>query len=777
MDMKGCPDVPVLSRLPWRQLLGFGSLLLLAMPLFVRAQDSVFQYAVFYDGLLEFSSSATMTVEGRVHANSNIYYGTYSTAWVTFNGDVSATGSITNKPNNGQTYPAPANTTFNAAVNEFVSKVGIAGAVSNLHALIDMPTEGESQTSTLGQFRLFNQSQVVLLVSNTSVTAYLRASPGIGQHPAADPSPIILNTSTNAIALRSLFPFLSITATFYDQRESNVNHTAQIDIGKYRQWLLTNSLVAAKFPPGSGVYPTLLYVADNRTVASDQMTAVRLTNGLVLPENGGQGWTVVTPNPLYVWGNYNCTNQIYLGTTNTSATVPAALISDALTLLSSAWRDSTSSSSVGTSRNASLSNTVNAAILTGDVPSTGTSYTAYSGGVQNLPRLLEDWTGCDLWLNTSIVRLFASTKATGRFQLVGIYYFAPIRHFSFDQNYLDAAKLPPGSPPITPPPVITDQPHDVTAPPGGTVIFTVTVGDDSPLSYQWIHNGTNIAFTQTNHLILNNVQTNMAGTYAVTVRSLPGVFTLSSNAVLTIDPRLYLTIPDHAMEGAGVLTNAGCVSVAGPLTSALSVSLSHSDGTPRLSLPHYVTIGSGQSNVFFDVTILGDSFNDVTNAKVVRASASGYISATNRMTIYDDDPCWFRLSPIPGHLTVGVPFEVSIMAIDPYGGFQSNYNAVARLYISDAGGNTLESTAEYLKDTGNFTNGIWSGLVTINTPTNGVIVAAVDYVTTNWGGSGLIDVTYAAQVGPLAVSLENSSLQFDIAVCWASITAWKRPPT
>jgi hypothetical protein len=122
-------------------------------------------------------------------------------------------------------------------------------------------------------------------------------------------------------------------------------------------------------------------------------------------------------------------------------------MSDALTILSGAWNDSKSSSSY-TGRPAS-DTTVNAAILTGVVPSTGTSSTQFSGGVHNLPRLLEDWNSPStrtLWLNTSIMNLFNSKIATHQFVNPGTYYDPPTRKFSYDLNFLDPAKQPPGVP-------------------------------------------------------------------------------------------------------------------------------------------------------------------------------------------------------------------------------------------------------------------------------------------------------------------------------------------
>jgi hypothetical protein len=68
--------------------------------------------------------------------------------------------------------------------------------------------------------------------------------------------------------------------------------------------------------------------------------------------------------------------------------------------------------------------------------------------VMNLPRLLEDWqTGSKvLTLNTSIVNLYNSAMATSQFQNPGHYYNAPTRQISFDNNFMNYAKQPPGTP-------------------------------------------------------------------------------------------------------------------------------------------------------------------------------------------------------------------------------------------------------------------------------------------------------------------------------------------
>lgn len=403
------------------------------------------QWAIFANSLLEFSTCATMTVNGRVHANGPIYVGAGSGATLTFNNTVTSTATISAPNNNGQSWGNNWLTTFNGAppYTTNVPTVNVSINMTNTHSLIELPPAGESPTSTQGQQRLCNLAQVVISVTNTQATITIQNSIN-GNVPGADPSPTVISNTLTGIVTNA--PFLSLTNTFVDQREaSKTNLVTQIDVGKYATWISTNSSVLGKFPAGSGTYPTILYVADKRSTTSKQMTSVRLINGTALPVNGGAGFTVATQNPLYVLGNYNCTNAAYLATTNTSATVPAALMSDALTVLSSSWSDSASSGSF-TSRKATSTDTVNACILAGVVPSTGTTSTTFSGGIHNLPRLLEDWSSSTLWLNTSILYLYTSQRATNVFVNPGTYYNPPTRRFSYDINFQNPNKQPPGIP-------------------------------------------------------------------------------------------------------------------------------------------------------------------------------------------------------------------------------------------------------------------------------------------------------------------------------------------
>src|SRR5207247_4159259 len=86
------------------------------------------------------------------------------------------------------------------------------------------------------------------------------------------------------------------------------------------------------------------------------------------------------------------------------------------------------------------STTVNAAFLAGIVKTTSSSY---SGGVENFPRFLENWSGDTLTYNGSMVVLFYSKVATGLWKNTGSYYSPPVRNWTFDVNFLDPRKMPP----------------------------------------------------------------------------------------------------------------------------------------------------------------------------------------------------------------------------------------------------------------------------------------------------------------------------------------------
>jgi hypothetical protein len=598
-----------------------------------KAQTStnvpVFQFAVFYNGLMEFTWNATLTVRGRTHANSDIYVGTPANQ--TFGELVTTSGGVFKPAWAGHTpaeytgllnfsgTPAPG---YITNYPRFDLPIGVSNTPAVLHSIIEIPLPGEDPSAPLAQQRYYNKAGIVMLVSNTTVTAMIKSSM------IDTPTNLVgYFDATNANGIKTNFPFLTvITSTnFVDARENKFVLASQIDVNQLRIWLLTNNMVNGKFPNLAGVYdkdgpiPNIMYIADFRTITAAQMLGIRLTNGVVIPTNMtsagvASGFTVATPNPIYVWGNYNCPVAAQLGSTNTSGTCPASLIGDAITLLSGAWRDSNSGGSLG-SRSAS-STTVNAAMLAGIVYSTGPAQAHYSGGVMNLPRLLEDWSSVTLTLNTSIVNLYNSVQAPAQFVFPGTYFYAPnVRNFNFDANFLDFRKLPPGTPILVTSgvPTIASQPQNVVAIVGQTVNFNVAAVGVGDLGYQWQLDGGIISGATSSTLTITNISDSDAASYLVVVSNSYGSVT-SSIATLTVV---------HATEPTNVLTLAGS-------SATFAVSLT---GTASFHYQWQFNGGNLLNATNATFTIFPVGTNDAGFYSVVISNMAGSVTSSNAALI------------------------------------------------------------------------------------------------------------------------------------------------
>jgi len=174
--------------------------------------------------------------------------------------------------------------------------------------------------------------------------------------------------------------------------------------------------------------------------------ALKVSNGGLgnLPEDG---LTIVAENPVYVAGHYNATASGF-----DASSAPAAIIGDAITLLSAAWHDSGSfvvPNNPSANRDAETTYYRFAALAgkgrnwaqLGTPASFGTD-----GGVHNFMRLIENWNGPTLNYLGSLASFYYSRQALGLFRCCQNVYELPDRSFPFDSNFLDPALLPPKTP-------------------------------------------------------------------------------------------------------------------------------------------------------------------------------------------------------------------------------------------------------------------------------------------------------------------------------------------
>ena len=258
---------------------------------------------------------------------------------------------------------------------------------------------------------------------------------------------------------------------FYDQRQAQGMDVIDIDVGLLRTtvdssdpafdanaWNNTYKLQSSGTFDWNGIVyveiPTLASASgrkDNVKKAKSGI-AVRLKNGSIVPSPPGspdKGFTVATNAPLYVLGNYNADGNSSTGSataTDGSDEVPAALVADAITILSNAWEannyDSKSKQSSGL-RKGSFTE-ISAAFLTGQsetVPGAG----KYSGGVHNFPRFLENWTGTEFRYRGSLVALFQSEVNWKHMNNNSYWYAPPKRNWGFSSIF-EGGEFPPGTP-------------------------------------------------------------------------------------------------------------------------------------------------------------------------------------------------------------------------------------------------------------------------------------------------------------------------------------------
>jgi hypothetical protein len=263
---------------------------------------------------------------------------------------------------------------------------------------------------------------------------------------------MVTNVYTSDVTVTNYYYSFVTNQTFYDYREGKTVQAVQVDVGQLNAWLTnTSTSGGAQYQQmnengstskGHGI--NSIYVYNSAIDDSANLPGVRVTDGAQLPPDG---LTVATPMPIYVKGDYNVTTDgtHYSRTLgDTTNTVPAALLGDAITVLSANWKDSYNASTSLSSRSPA-NICINAATLEGIVPSDGSHY---SGGVENFLRLLENWSSSTtISYNGSIVVMFPSQYATSPWGQPNV-YGVPTRQWGFDTRFTQNGGLPPLTPQV-----------------------------------------------------------------------------------------------------------------------------------------------------------------------------------------------------------------------------------------------------------------------------------------------------------------------------------------
>jgi len=399
---------------------------------FETALVPIFQFAVFYNDELWAQPVFDMNLDGRVHSNGDMYVQSsgagktllfedkvtcsgninHGFPWGTTGGDVKFTDA------NGN------NVSMNQGGNWIDSKYA--------HQYLSYDTWYQAATALWGgevQDKTFGQQELNLPISNSDDPHKIieRSDGGntdsyeskasfkiIDGVPFSESGGVWTNVS-------ALLPLGTITCDasveFYDGKEKKTVQNTQIDIGL---------LQSSGYFPNNGV----LYVSDQRS--SLKMNGTSLVNGTDV----GAPLTLATENPLYIHGDFNTVDK-----------QPVATMSDAITFLSNNWDPAKSSLSFD--QRIPTPTTANISFLSGDVEADVTAHN-YEGGLENLPRFLEDWNGQEMKIRGSMIQMWRSVYATADWRYVAYdqYYTAPSRNWGFDTDLDDPNKLPPEAPTV-----------------------------------------------------------------------------------------------------------------------------------------------------------------------------------------------------------------------------------------------------------------------------------------------------------------------------------------
>ncbi len=374
-----------------------------------------FQHAVFYNDDLEILPGPTMNFSGRIHSNKDMYLDS--------NNDLTINSAYVRSARN--IYNRRKDTSSPAPGDVRIKKAG-TGAYFGMSGLdSDSPTwNTESQSRWNGTVKSGVHGVTRLA---TPVAGSIQPDGYYANNANVKIENGIL-TKGGAILQEGVdIPAGTIITDtdFYNNREAHYVRMTNIDLKKlagYAPGDTEGSPSFANHLPSNG----LIYATRNDAGGSEE-AGIRLHNGTQIYRNGGL--TVVSNDPVYLQGDYNTVNK-----------KPTAVICDSVNLLSNSWNDANSSSSL--SARAATDITVNTAFIAGvDTTTSGN----YNGGLENYPRLHENWTGKTLSIRGSFVELWNSQIAQGAWQYGAPQYTAPNRNWDYDTDF-NINNMPPFTP-------------------------------------------------------------------------------------------------------------------------------------------------------------------------------------------------------------------------------------------------------------------------------------------------------------------------------------------
>lgn len=437
----------------------------------------VFQFALFFEGDLGLSPGQGIIVGGRVH--SNAYAGRNP---LQVEGVVTVVGDVYPYRQDGRN--GGGQKLFRNAASDFVDLATLSSLDPNWHDTALERWDGNVRNHDHGVEPIHvpvpdpNTPRVLIEPPSLSDTdaergvkyhykADLRILNGVAVDRNGNPVSLV-DPSTNENAIRP--------TVIWDSRENDYMLTLEIDLEKLDDagaWPANGTIYVGMGAPGGAMpgwavpvwndagsgfwdataWPDAWSSYSAPYAGGNTNFAVKFTNGAKL----AAPLTISSDNPVYIRGDFNATPK-----------KPAAVIADAVTILSNNWGqvaggggggrrrrgkpapapagvdDDLAYSLQTTSNRRAATTSYNMALL---VSMSANDYPngIIDGGAHNLMRMLENWSSKTVnWKGSSIV-LWISQYADGIWDDC-CYYTVPYRNFTFDTDFLDPTMLPPHTP-------------------------------------------------------------------------------------------------------------------------------------------------------------------------------------------------------------------------------------------------------------------------------------------------------------------------------------------
>jgi hypothetical protein len=456
---------------------GNGNVVAKVRRVFQKQQVSPLDFAIFYVDPLEIHPGPQFTVTGWVHTNSDLWTGhdtltfgdkvTYGSNWnVDFMRDTD--GSLIDlthpetpaAPNFSQ--PGMSATHVDPFELPTIGTVTNANSANGYHEIIEPPVTGI--TDPYASQRYWDQAGIIIQVSDNTNSA-VKGWDGVNGHDivklySVNPSTGVTTQITSG-SLYNMFAAsgaITTNQSIQDNREGATVRVATLDVSK----IVTSGSGNPSYK--STFSNPIVYMYDSSPGTTSNTRGIRVSGASKIPTSG---LTIASNNPVYIQGDFNSGGN---GTTNNNVPsnnpsnlnpdgtypdpanppapqatgytrAPASVLADAVNVLSNNWSDANSTAALS-SRPASPT-TINAAIVSGIVQTNAKGDGDYSGGAENFPRFLEDWTNKPLNYYGSMVELYQSQQAIGEWRYGGNIYNAPARNWFYDNNF--KTTRPPGS--------------------------------------------------------------------------------------------------------------------------------------------------------------------------------------------------------------------------------------------------------------------------------------------------------------------------------------------